>query len=71
VEEDQAIGIFKVKDFDENSSLFRWKLENVTDLEEKVESQTFYVAGHPWKVLLSLMGSQSPFLSVFIVCEGF
>jgi hypothetical protein len=71
VEEDQTIGIFKIRDFDENSSLFRWKLENVTDLEEKVESEIFFVGGHPWKVILNLMGTQSPFLSIFVVCEGF
>ena len=63
-------GIYKLKDFDENSSIFRWKIENVSELNEKVESEVVEVAGHPWKLLVYLLGSQSTFFSTYLVCEG-
>eukprot|EP01080_Neovahlkampfia_damariscottae_P003426 gene3426-5971_t len=61
-------GIYKLKDFDENNSIFRWKIENVTELNEKIESDTIYVGGYPWKILVYLLGSQSTFFSAFLVC---
>ncbi|CAL0299480.1 unnamed protein product [Lupinus luteus] len=52
---------------DETAETFRWTIKNFSNLGKKLYSESFFIGGHQWQILMFPKGNNVDYLSIYLV----
>jgi len=59
-------GLYHVKDLAENTQKYRWRIDNVSQIRQKLYSPEFTVGGYKWRVLIFPHGNNVQYVSMYL-----